>query len=85
MRDMKTQEIYTAHCRIIGMPSRKTNYQYMVRIQLQKGRNGESLEDLGADGSTLAFPWQVPVTHLCHHPLDAQQTGTLVSNMDPEW
>lgn len=22
MRDMKTQEIYTAHCRIIGMPSR---------------------------------------------------------------
>lgn len=67
------------------MPSRKTNYQYMAQIQLQRGRNRESLEDLGAGGSTLAFPWQVPVTHLCHHPPDAQQAGTLAFNMDPGW
>lgn len=85
MRDMKTQEIYTTHCRIIGMPSRKTNYQYMTQIQLQRGRNRESLKDLGAGGNTLAFPCQVPITHLCHDPLDAQQTGTLVSNMDSGW
>lgn len=85
MRDMKTQEISTAHCRIIAMLSRKTNYQYTAQIQLQRGRNRESLEDLGAGGSTLAFPWQVPVTHLCHHPPDTQQTGTLAFNMDPGW
>lgn len=87
MKDMETQETHTAYCRITGVPSEKTNCQYMVQIQLLGGRDREQgkFGGLGTSGNPQTLQWHVPVTHPCHDPLDTQQTGTLESNMGSGW